>query len=465
MTTITFQCYSCNQVLKVGADKAGRKAKCIKCGTILTIPVASDEEAATPPPSSRNTSIPGEGPPRKPAAAAPVQAEFVDEEETPRKRRPDEDEGDDRPRSRRRRDEEDDEDERPRSRRRRDDEEDAEDERPRKRRRDEEEDDEDERPRSRRRRDEEDDEEDERPRKRRRDEDEDDEDDRPRRARARDEDDDEDDDRPRRRRARDDDDEDDDDDRGRRRKAKKSNPWPKVRVGLLLNLIAAGILIGYGGLMVVATILSLIGILAESRGVLDTAGVIFQIATVLFVVLEFPGLAGYILSIFTPNKKGALPMAITATSLGGINLVLKIIFFMVPLFSREGRAISGFGSMPSLGGNMSIAVVILLLLVIMAVLWSEYVIYSLYLRSLAKQLKEKWLEQDSLKVLGFACGVAGAHVIIPLISFLIMRNAGPASGKGLLYLLVFLQLALYAVTTVFAILCMRYIQQVRSRID
>jgi hypothetical protein len=46
---ITFRCSVCKQVLKIGADKAGRKAKC-KCGADLTIPAASEPAAATPPP-------------------------------------------------------------------------------------------------------------------------------------------------------------------------------------------------------------------------------------------------------------------------------------------------------------------------------------------------------------------------------------------------------------------------------
>jgi hypothetical protein len=50
MSKITFQCYSCSQTLRVDAEKAGRKAKCPGCGTLLTIPVASTEsEAAAPP--------------------------------------------------------------------------------------------------------------------------------------------------------------------------------------------------------------------------------------------------------------------------------------------------------------------------------------------------------------------------------------------------------------------------------
>src|SRR4029077_3733863 len=48
MELISFRCTSCNQGLKVGADKAGRKIKCTKCGTPLTIPSPQRE---APPPS------------------------------------------------------------------------------------------------------------------------------------------------------------------------------------------------------------------------------------------------------------------------------------------------------------------------------------------------------------------------------------------------------------------------------
>ncbi|HYV37121.1 MAG TPA: hypothetical protein VE988_15550 [Gemmataceae bacterium] len=53
METITFRCTTCQSVLKVGADKAGRNAKCTKCGTALTIPAA--ESAPPPPPAKKLT--------------------------------------------------------------------------------------------------------------------------------------------------------------------------------------------------------------------------------------------------------------------------------------------------------------------------------------------------------------------------------------------------------------------------
>jgi hypothetical protein len=70
MATISFQCYSCHQVLKVGGDKAGKRGKCPKCGTMLTIPFASSEAppAAAPPPAPQPAPVP------QPAYPAPQPA-------------------------------------------------------------------------------------------------------------------------------------------------------------------------------------------------------------------------------------------------------------------------------------------------------------------------------------------------------------------------------------------------------
>src|SRR4051794_24472962 len=47
---ITFKCTKCQHVLKIGAEKAGRKAKCPKCGQAVTIPGAN---AAPEPPAKK----------------------------------------------------------------------------------------------------------------------------------------------------------------------------------------------------------------------------------------------------------------------------------------------------------------------------------------------------------------------------------------------------------------------------
>src|SRR5262249_49575809 len=60
MEVISFRCTGCQQTLKVKAEYAGRKTKCKKCGTSLTVPEA-DSAAET--------------------AAAPKKAAVADEEE------------------------------------------------------------------------------------------------------------------------------------------------------------------------------------------------------------------------------------------------------------------------------------------------------------------------------------------------------------------------------------------------
>ena len=95
MSVITFQCFACNQVLQVGADNAGRKAKCSQCGAILTIPTLTAErlvEGAAP-----LSAAPKPPPALGPRGGAADDAEVRDD--VPPRRHGDYD--DDRPRRRR----------------------------------------------------------------------------------------------------------------------------------------------------------------------------------------------------------------------------------------------------------------------------------------------------------------------------------------------------------------------------
>ncbi|MBI3410089.1 MAG: hypothetical protein HY040_17240 [Planctomycetes bacterium] len=69
MDLISFRCPSCNQGLKAPADKAGRKVRCTKCGTELTIPMS--QAPASPPP-------PNPAPPTAAPFTAPAPKEQAD---------------------------------------------------------------------------------------------------------------------------------------------------------------------------------------------------------------------------------------------------------------------------------------------------------------------------------------------------------------------------------------------------
>src|SRR5689334_21600622 len=108
MDLITFECSKCRQVLRVGADKAGRQAKYPRCATILQIPARSANSAR--PKAAPSTPQPQRGrgrkdedeeereervAPRRPARRPRDEEDYEAEEPRNRsRRRPDRDEED-----------------------------------------------------------------------------------------------------------------------------------------------------------------------------------------------------------------------------------------------------------------------------------------------------------------------------------------------------------------------------------
>jgi len=71
MDAISFRCAACKQVLKVAADKAGRKVKCTKCGKELTVPKPSPQPAEKSSPAA----------PAVPAATETKSKQYSDDED------------------------------------------------------------------------------------------------------------------------------------------------------------------------------------------------------------------------------------------------------------------------------------------------------------------------------------------------------------------------------------------------
>jgi hypothetical protein len=371
MDQITFECSNCRQILKVGADKAGRQAKCPRCNTALQIPAASTiaDEPAPPPP------------PRPAAPAGPEKITDI-------------------PPSARRRDEEDD-----RPRRRRDEE--AED-------------------RPRRRRDEDDDYDEDRPRRRRRDGEDDYDDDRPRRRR-RDEDDDYDDDRPRRRRR----DEDDDYDDRPRKKAPAYRPmdrWPKVQIGILIVAIAACVLTAAWAADLIGDLLVLIALIVAvsgggGAGWGDTGLVFMKIGVIVGVLGAVGGLVGYVFNVFVPNKRGATGLAIAVLAMGVVELVLNIIFKVIPVFSP---LFSPFGD-----PRGSQVVAFIFNLVYWLVFGAQFVLLYLLMANIANQWKQRGQGRDCVGLVVMVSIGAGLCLLAVVMMFIAiktpvgMRQSGP----------------------------------------
>lgn len=374
MSFIRFQCYVCSQELQVGMDKAGRKAKCIQCGTVLTIPSGPTEEMAPPgpPPSGPMTPLPPTVVPPPGGNRGDPEANSGDEPAPRRRAERGERPGDDY-------------------------------DRPRRGRRD--------------------DEYDERGRDERRSERGGDDDyDRPRRRRE------EPDDRGR-------DDLDDFDDRGKVKKWKSQ--WPKVRVGMLVSLIGMGVVAGAYLLEHLGVLIAMISSFSR-QGPDPTSGyvgILFIISSVVGFLGFLCLMAGQVFWIFISNKHGGLVWAIVALSVGGLSLIFYLVFRMIPMFSLRSlpygplayiRFSGEFG-----GGRVSLGYALLPSFVLIFVSIHGMMI-GFYMRSLGKSLKDQLVVARGMQIVIAAATSAGYQLIWPFIGWTFIANLAlgiPTTGS------------------------------------
>jgi hypothetical protein len=387
MDTITFSCYSCGQVLKVGAGTAGKKAKCVKCATILTIPMADASPAATP----------------APTPSPPARREEIEEDRGPRPQR------------------------------RSDFDFDEEEERPRKRRRDEDDDE---------------------PRRRSRDDDEDDYD------------------RPRKRRR-------DDEQDAYDRPKKKWGDWNKVRVGMTLQAVCGGVLAGTSGLGAIALLLCLVGLMPNQpiMGLLKTGAIIGAIGLILFFLVAIAATVGYVFCLFSPNKRGAMIWAIVVLSVGGVSLISRIVWALIPAincfssFSSRGDGVAqGLGVLISVthipivlvgggdpfGGPPSVAGTIIVSILVVLVMFAEYVLFPIYMMRAGMALKDRYLSSAAMLPLILAASGMGLKVLT-LILFGASSGSvtGEAAGKTMLIITGVLALLAHGAMLTYGILALR----------
>ncbi|MBI3407524.1 MAG: hypothetical protein HY040_04110 [Planctomycetes bacterium] len=403
MADITFQCYACNQRLRVGADKGGKKTKCLKCGTVLTIPVAAVEPEVLSPEMIEEPAPP---PTRliKPQPNRPAEDFRFDREEArPTKRRPrdessrKEEAEEDRPRKRRR--DEDDQTEAPRKRRREEADEDADD-RPRKRiSRGE---DEEERPRKRRSQVED---EVEQPRKKRRDEDEE---------------------RPRRRHAEEDEEDEEDSERGR----EKKTDWDKVGLGMLVCFIAV-IVFAAGYLIEQLGVVMFTMAAFENTGQeipTSTAALnIWKIAVWILPLGVLGSLAGQVFWIFTNNKRSALIWAFACLGVTLAALVCFVVFKSIGLY--QGRVFYGPDILREpanlVDANIGRALLLSLANVFVA---GQFIMMALYLRAQALNQRDSALAGSAMILVVFSGIVAVYQLLWPILTSVVITFRAPTRG-------------------------------------
>jgi hypothetical protein len=204
---------------------------------------------------------------------------------------------------------------------------------------------------------------------------------------------------------------------------------------MLLATITGGILIGYAGLSVINQLLFVVGVLADSGGLGRAVGIIAGITGILFFLLQLPAVTAYVFHLFSPSKYGAMAFAIVLLSVAGVSLVFKIIWVLLPAvqsFSPRFTGASFIGIFGTAYGipmvpTSTVAVTIMLTILILMIMYAEYIIFPLYLGSVARAVKDRYLGSGCVPALIMACVALGLKIVV----LIIMVAASPTTPGGL----------------------------------
>ena len=228
--------------------------------------------------------------------------------------------------------------------------------------------------------------------------------------------------------------------------------WQKGRVGLLLIFVAACIFAGSVG---VEDLLALVArVFTLSLNAVETIVNISKVLHFLVFGQAIVAVVGYVFCVMVPNKHGALGLAIAALSLGGINLITRLQFELLPLLGKGG----GF-SIGSLRDS-SLESELLAITLRQLLFDAELIVAALFVRAVAVSFRDYQSAQNAIVVVILGGVHAGIRLISSATAFIVIGSAGrrPMSrpGQGYHYFMeafywgavvVFLvELAFYALT-------------------
>ncbi len=173
---------------------------------------------------------------------------------------------------------------------------------------------------------------------------------------------------------------------------------------MLIMAISGCVFCGAIGIKI---LVELIAILSSSFG--DTSETIWKIAEVLWMGSAIAVIVGYSFLLFFPNKNSSLGLTIAALVIGSINLIVQIVFKIIPLFSNGsgfmGLSLGGFG----LGGTK--AEFFIKIGLIEGMFIAEMVLVAIAFIAINKQLKDRYNLQSAKRMI-IPAGIYGGILIV-----------------------------------------------------
>lgn len=214
----------------------------------------------------------------------------------------------------------------------------------------------------------------------------------------------------------DDDDEDDDDDFGAGRSKHgltKTRKRQLLSVGCLIVAIGTCVFSGSLVLSILAELFGEIG-MASTRGtgsLQRVAANFLKISQVFIFVASIGLVTGYAFCLFTPNKHGSLGLMIATLSVGAVNMVLRVVFRMIPAFTNDllyDRALFAVAGRAFDAGQG-------IMLIFMELMFcAEVMLLSLFLAAVARIQKDRVQRGDCMRTVWFMTGVASVVFLMSI---------------------------------------------------
>jgi len=194
--------------------------------------------------------------------------------------------------------------------------------------------------------------------------------------------------------------------------------WQLVSIGFLIVAVAMCFYAGSYALTLLGEFFREIAPAAKGSGVARAGGNFLRIASLFAVFSSIALVTGYAFCLFTPNRYGSLGLIIAALSVGVVNMVLRLIFKLVPAFQNQlvyDRSLFAVN-----GGQSTDVKQEFLLLFFELSAFAEILLVALFMAAVARIQKDREHKNDCMRtvwLVGATVGVFFVTAIFMTISF------------------------------------------------
>jgi hypothetical protein len=186
------------------------------------------------------------------------------------------------------------------------------------------------------------------------------------------------------------------------------------------------------GFQMISDLIVTIGAISK-KGSAKGATTCHQIAVIIGLVGSLGMIAGYVFGIFAPSKAGTLGLAIATLAVGGVSLVLSILFIVIPAFNTPIPLgiIPNFYAPPF--GITSLTVAFIMQFLTDLAFAAALILYPMFLRAVAIYFKDRGHGQDCLTLVFLVGGFAATTIIADILGLIWLNGKSREASNAMFW--------------------------------